>query len=334
MKHMKTNMKILLFILFPCTLFLIFFSCFIPSNKVDVIPELEIAETPVRIGFSQTDCSNPWRTIQLMSFKESAKIHGYELIYYEPEEDSTVWQRKNLQHLLLDNPDYLVISPKDISALKDLLLEIEEMGIGIILVDTDKVIDPAIRYLTRISSNYSAEGQLCAKALAEYFNGDSAKIIEITGDPELDYTQIRSASFAEELLQHRNLSIAATVNGNFDSETSIKAIEKIVSDGDITFNAIFAHSDEAGIGALQALKVAGKDIHSIPIVSINGSQDALKAIIAEEYVATITSSPGIGTVVMSAIAQHQAGYELPEWILIPNKIYNRMNALENYNYAY
>lgn len=328
--------KIIIFTIIVSLFFLIFIVFYryqnLMNNSVDYNTESEGFQ--IRIGFSQTDCSNPWRTIQLMSFKESANIYNYELIYYEPEEDSTQWQVENLRLLLKDKPDYLVISPKELSALTDIIIEAEQMGIGIIFVDTDKVMNEDIHYLTRISSNYFTEGKLCAQILADYYNGESAHIIEITGDTMLDYTGIRSDSFAKELKKYSNLTISATVAGNFDSDTGVKTIEKIVTDNSLHFDAIFVHSDEAGIGVLQALKVAGKDIRNIPIISINGSQDALKAIIAEEYLATITSSPNIGAVVMSAISQHQNGYKLPEWILIPNKIYDRTNALENYNYAY
>lgn len=333
----KNKMKVIIIFIFSLSLFCISLFIFYPLfdfKKEDISLASKTDNSHIRIGFSQTDCSNPWRTIQLMSFKESAKMHNYELIYYEPEEDSTQWQIKNLRQLLQDKPDYLVISPKELSPLKDILAEAEQMEIGIILVDTNKVMDKDIHYLTRISSNYSTEGKLCAKILADYYNGELAQIIEITGDTMLDYTKIRSTAFETELRKYSNLTISETVVGDFDSDTGVKAIEKIMTDNNTRFDAIFVHSDEAGIGALQALKVAGKDMNHIPIVSINGSQDALKAIIAGEYLATITSSPNIGAVVMSAISQHQNGYKLPEWILIPNKVYDRANALENYNYAY
>lgn len=329
----KLNKKYFLFLL-SLTFLTVFLFFSYSNHEYEDISQTNDIKSNVRIGFSQTDCSNPWRTIQLTSFKESAKMHGYELIYYEPEEDSIEWQQENLRLLLENDLDYLVISPKDISALKEILLEAEKMGTSIIFIDTDKVTDKDIRYLTRISSNYAIEGQLCADALGEYFKNTPAKIIEITGDTDLEYTQVRSLAFALQLKKYPDLSVAAVINGDFDSDTAAKALEKIVADKEISFDAIFAHSDEAGIGALQALKVAGKDISNIPIVSINGSQDALKAIIAKEYLATITSSPNIGTVVMSAIEQHENGYRAPEWILIPNKKYDAANALENYNYAY
>lgn len=325
-----------------CILLILPLFCLLLSGLLSVsspprapfISKQETDDGTIRIGFSQTDCSNPWRAIQLISFKESANMHGYQLIYYEPEEDSSEWQLKNLEQLLSDRLDYLVISPKELSTLKDTLLKAESMGIGIIFIDTDQVTDPDIHYLTRISSSYPSEGRLSARILADYFKGENAHILEITGDPELDYTPVRSAAFRLELSRYPNLSLIATVDGSFDSEAAMKIVERMVTDSETDFDALFIHSDEAGIGALQALKLAGKDVHSIPIVSINGSQDALKAIIAEEYLATVTSSPNVGTVVMSAISQHINGYQLPKWVIIPNKVYDRSNALENYNYAY
>ena len=149
MKMCKKNIWILLFLTLciPCLLGLLYNSLY---KQEKIIPVPKPNDAYVRIGFSQTDCSNPWRAIQLMSFKESAKAHGYQLIYYEPEEDTSEWQLKNLRQLLMDHPDYLVISPKELSALKDILMEAEAMGVGVIFVDTDHVSDPDIHYLTRI----------------------------------------------------------------------------------------------------------------------------------------------------------------------------------------
>ena len=69
-----------------------------------------------------------------------------------------------------------------------------------------------------------------------------------------------------------------------------KQSNSFLAEHTIDFNAVFAPTDEDGLGVLQALKLAGaKPGKNIVIVSIEGIQDVLKAIIAEEYLATVKS---------------------------------------------
>ena len=103
----------------------------------------------------------------------------------------------------------------------------------------------------------------------------------------------------------------------------------------ITFNAVFAHSDEDGLGALQALKAAGlKPGQDVQIVSINGIQDVCKAIIAGEYLGSVESNPKWGQVVMTLVRQIERGAKPFPSVMSPYRIINAQNAGEIFNTAY
>ncbi len=116
--------------------------------------------------------------------------------------------------------------------------------------------------------------------------------------------------------------------------TAQKSMEEMLAGEPYYYNAIVAYSDEDGLGVLQALKVAGKADGSVPIISINGVQDALKAIIAGEYYATVESSPEVGPLIMQLIGSNEKGYAPAKQVFIPYNIFDRDNVLEQYKNAY
>ena len=79
--------------------------------------------------------------------------------------------------------------------------------------------------------------------------------------------------------EHSNLYVSKRVESSGNRLTAQKVTESVIADQDIDFNAVFAQSDEDGLGVLQALKLAGMEPgEDVVIVSIGGIQDVFKAI--------------------------------------------------------
>ena len=82
--------------------------------------------------------------------------------------------------------------------------------------------------------------------------------------------------------------------GNFDRVTAQKAMEnaliKAANRGQ-TIDAVFAHSDEDGLGPSRPSKVAGLPPGEIAIVSINGIQDCARPSLPENIWARWRATP-------------------------------------------
>ena len=159
--------------------------------------------------------------------------------------------------------------------------------------------------------------------------------MELTGTEGSFITKERANGFHAELQNHPNMRVAYTGAGDFDRMTAQRAMENIIMGAEQPIHAVFAHSDEDGLGALQALKIAGrKPMEEVVIVSINGVQDVLKAIIAEEYLATVESSPELGRITVEVIFLHQKGVQPPPYILKPYRVFSGENALQLFAESY
>lgn len=293
-------------------------------------PEPE-GSSRLRVGFSQLETDNPWRTAQINSFREALLPNGMDFIYHEPEAYTVQWQLEDIRSLIQEKVDYLAIVPADLSALTPVLQDAKEAGIPVILIDQSAETIDRSYYVSLISADYLKEGQICASLLAERFGQEPCNIVEIYGTESSPGAQARSRGFHQALAQYPNLRVTDVEYGNFDRVTAQKAMENALikaSTRGQTIHAVFAHSDEDGLGALQAIKVAGLPPGEIAIVSINGIQDVCKAIIAGEYLGTVESNPRWGFLVAFLIQQMERGVKPFPTVMIPYQIITSENAAQ------
>lgn len=293
-------------------------------------------ENHIRVGFSQIETDNPWRTAQINSFREALDPAGSEFIYHEPEEYTASWQAADILALIRENVDYLVIVPANASQLIPSLEQAKEAGIPVILISQDtSTIDRSL-YVSRIMTDYRKEGEICARMLEHKYKDQICNIVEIFGPENSPAAMARSEGFHREIDKYANLRIVDVENGNFNRITAQKAMENALiqaSNKGESIHAVFAHSDEDGLGALQAIKAAGAD-ENLSIVSINGIQDVCKAIIAGEYLGTVESNPKWGQIVLTLINQMESSSKPFPVVIIPYRIVTADNAAEYSRTAY
>ena len=240
-----------------------------------------------------------------------------------------------MKKLINDGIKYLVIAPKEQVVLQEILVKAKEKGVAVILLSCQTDIASKDLFKTTISTDYILEGRICAKIIAEKFKDRECRIVEISGTEGSSIARDRSLGFHEEIEKYDNLTVITSEIGDFNRITAQHAMESIIAGYADDFDAVFAHSDEDGLGVLQALKVAGyKPGEGISIVSINGLQDVIKAIIAGEYTATVENNPRLGFVVFDIIAQIERGFTQCQNVVMPYRIIDSDNAEELLEMSY
>ena len=186
-----------------------------------------------------------------------------------------------------------------------------------------------------VASDYYAEGELCADILARHFGIEPCHTMVIQGEKSSAMDWERYMGFMHGVREHSNLYVSKRVESSGNRLTAQKVTESVIADQDIDFNAVFAQSDEDGLGVLQALKLAGMEPgEDVVIVSIGGIQDVFKAIIAREYLATVKSSPEYGDAVFDIINRHQRGEDPDRQTMVKHREYPMDNAEELFEDAY
>jgi ribose transport system substrate-binding protein len=90
---------------------------------------------------------------------------------------------------------------------------------------------------------------------------------------------------------------------------------------------VFAHNDEMAIGAITALKAAGKHPgQDIKVVSIDGTKDAINLVLSGDEYAVVQSNPRLGPLTFQTLAQYIKGQDLPAWVVQPDKVFKKADG--------
>src|SRR5215213_6096073 len=131
------------------------------------------------------------------------------------------------------------------------------------------------------------EGKKAAEIMADLTN-EEAKIAVLEGTPGASVTIDRTEGFEKEIKEeYPNMEIVASQTGNFVRTDGQKVMEQLIQ-ANPDINAVYAENDEMALGAVQALKDAGKDPgNDVKVVSIDGARQAVQAIISGDINAVI-----------------------------------------------
>lgn len=292
------------------------------------------------VGFAQVGSANPWRLGESKSMQDEAKARGYTLIETNANED-TAKQIADLKSLIAQKPDILIFPPRESQAIAPIVMEAKAAGIPVILIDRDvdhAIAKPDEDYVTFIGSDFVDQGRRAAEWLVKA-TGGTAKIIELEGTTGSDPAIDRKTGFDDYLLgmfrgtptpdgAHAGMEIIASQTADFSRDMGREVMQTLLqSHPDVT--AVYAHNDEMVIGAIAALeeagKVPGKDVI---LVSIDGENAALDAIVEGKLGATVESSPFFGPIAFQTMDKYIAGEDIPDWVKVEDRFFDSSNAAE------
>jgi galactofuranose transport system substrate-binding protein len=306
-----------------------------------------------KVGFSQVEMNNPWRTAQTASMQDEAKKLGHELVYTDAG-GSEAKQIADVDSMIAQQVDLIFLAPRSEKPLAQAVLKAKDAGIPVILLDRDvdhTIAKPGEDYVCFIGSNFIQEGARAAEWLARTMSG-TATIIELEGttgsSPAIDRqkgfrdyiggtyepTDDSGTPAAMPAGGFPDMKIVASQTGDFARDKGRTVFETLYQ-ANPEANAVYAHNDEMALGAIAALEAAGKVPGvDVTIVSIDGSRDALQAIIDGKLGATVECNPRFGPKAFETMAQYAAGDEIPVTIINPDRFFDASNAKEFIDEAY
>jgi ribose transport system substrate-binding protein len=304
------------------------------------VPPLEQKDS-YTIGFSQVGSTNPWRIGETNSMKDQFETQlGWKLIMTDANEDTNK-QLSDIDSIIAQRPDIMIFPPRETKALAPKVLEINQAGIPVILIDRDvdhTIAKPGVDYITFIGSDFEEQGKRAAEWLVKA-TGGQAKIIELEGTTGADPAILRKKGFDEYIAgmfkgspvpegAQAGMEIIASQDGDFLRDTGRKVMETLLqANPDVT--AVYAHNDEMAIGAIAALEAAGrKPGEDVILVSIDGENAALDAIVEGKLGATVESSPFFGPIAHETMMKYINGEDIPDWVVVEDRFFDSSNAAE------
>ncbi|MCP8969672.1 ABC transporter substrate-binding protein [Ectobacillus ponti] len=286
------------------------------------------------VGWSQMENNNPWRIAETKSIRDEAKKRGIKMVYSDAQGD-TAKQVSDVEDMVAQKVDYIVLAPREFEGLAPALAAAKKAGIPVILVDRKAKGTVGEDYVTFLGSNFIQQGERAADWLMQAM-GNKGNVVELTGTSGSSVAMDRQKGFTDRLkAKAPDMKIIASQTGDFARANGQKVMENLLQSYGDKINAVYAHNDEMAIGAINAIKAAGKvPGKDITIVSVDGTKDALKAIINSEMGATVESSPFFGPRVFDVIEKLQKKESVPTEIIIEDRFFDKNNAKEFVDQAY
>jgi ABC-type sugar transport system substrate-binding protein len=286
------------------------------------------------VGFSQSEKeANPFRIAETASIKAEAKKLGVKQLLTTNAQSDLNKQVSDIKSMLDRGAQLLIVAPLNSDGLQPALDAAKAKKVPVVTIDRLVTSKPCTDYLTFIGSNFVEQGKRAADEMVRV-TGGQGKVAILLGASGNNVTTDRTSGFKDELAKTPGLSIAAEQTGEFDRSKGQAVMEQLIqSNPDIT--AVYAENDEMGIGAVNALKSAGKAPgKDVKIVSIDGTANAVKLITKGQYNAVIESNPRFGPLAFEQLTKFEAGESIPNNVIISDDSYDETNAAQKVGNAF
>jgi ABC-type sugar transport system substrate-binding protein len=268
------------------------------------------------LGFSQVGAESGWRTANTKSIQESATAAGIDLKFSDAQGKQEN-QIKALRSYIAQKVDVIAFSPVVESGWDTVLKEAKDAGIPVIL--TDRAVDSQDKtlYKTFIGSDFVKEGKLAGEWLVDQYKGKTGevKIVELQGTTGSAPANDRKKGFGDAIAADPNLKIIASQTGEFTRAKGKEVMEAFLK-ANKKIDVLFAHNDDMGLGALEAIEAAGlKPGVDIKIITIDAVHDGMQALADGKFNFIAECSPLLGPQLMDLAKKVKAGEAVEPRIL-------------------
>jgi ABC-type sugar transport system substrate-binding protein len=305
-------------------------TCTIEQYGVDAV-DLEGAI----VGFSQSEPdAASWRAAETASLRAEAEARGVADLIVTNANNELSKQISDIQEMLAQGVDALIVAPVNSDGLDPALTAAREAGVPVLTIDRKVTNEHCVDYVAYLGSDFVEQGRRAADALAAATDG-TANVAVLLGSSGNNVTDGRRDGFRDQVeAEYPDITIVAEQTANA-SRTEGQAVTEQLLQAHPEIDAVYAYNDEEGLGAMAAIEAAGlQPGEDVRIVSIDGTANAVQAIVDGKYTAVIESNPRFGPLAFATLADFFAGEPIAQDLIIEDGVYDADNAAENLSKAF
>ena len=285
------------------------------------------------IAFSQIGQESDWRTANTDSVTAAIEGHeGWEFVYSDGQQKQEN-QIQALRNFITQGVDYILFTGVVTSGWDEVLTEVNEAEIPLILLDRIPDCADKIEYKAAFGGDFPLEGRRQVQWAGEYLKSigktENVKVVIMEGTTGADAQVGRTEGNLAALADYPFMEVVGQQTGNFTRaegqalmESWLKSIDQI--------DVLIAQNDDMALGAIDAIKAAGKvPGKDIIIVGCDSVKAAFEAIVAGDMNATIECTPLYGPFVVKTIEDLEAGVEYDKTVVHPEEgVYDCVGGIE------
>jgi inositol transport system substrate-binding protein len=274
------------------------------------------------VGVTMLSMQNEFIVNVADEIEKKAQELGVELITVDAER-SALKQIEQVESFIAQGVDVIIMNPCEVEASSPAVAKALAAKVPIINVNSATSATPT----AFIGSDDVESGRIAMEYIAQRLGG-KGNVIMIHGYMG-QAAQIQREQGAREVLKkYPGLKLLAHQSGEWDRAKAMSLTENWIQSYGGQINAVFAHNDEMGMGAVKALSAAGlKD--KVVVVSIDAIPDALRAVQQGTLDATVfQNAQQQGGQALETAVKIARGQPYEQQVLVPFELVTKQNVAQ------
>ena len=216
-----------------------------------VIPDL----SGYSMGFAQVGAESGWRTANTQSIQDAAAEAGIDLKFTDAQGEQES-QIESIRQFIQQGVDIIAFSPVVETGWDAALVEARDAGIPVVLTDRAIESDEEGLYVTFLGSDFIREGVWAGDWVNENFaDADQVNWVELQGTTGSAPANDRAEGFRS-VVTDPKFELIDSQTGDFTRAGGKQVMEAFLQAHD-DIDLVFAHNDDMGLGAIEAIEAAG-----------------------------------------------------------------------------
>lgn len=230
-----------------------------PGTSGKALPSSCSSGTPT-IGVALPNTVNPYYIAMQKSFQDNGKADGFDIkMAIANDSDST--QLSQVQSFIQQGVCAIALNAVNSGPGAASVALANQAGIPVFTVNV--IIDEAslkaqnASIVQYVGADQTAGGKLMGEQAIKDLGSSTKLTVGIVGDPDQIPTNLRDKGFTDALGTGGNVTVLPTVNSKVDPNVALQVTSDLLQSNP-AINLIFADTGPGAVGAIQAIKQAGK----------------------------------------------------------------------------
>ncbi|MBD9491379.1 sugar ABC transporter substrate-binding protein [Ensifer sp. ENS11] len=279
------------------------------------------------IGVSMAQFDDNFLTVLRNGMSDYAKtLDGVDLQIEDAQNDVSK-QQSQIQNFIAAGVTAIIVNPVDTDATAAMSKIAADAGIALVYVNREPVnVDTLPEKQAFVASNEQESGTLQTQEICKMLGG-KGKAVVMMGELSNQAARMRTKDIHDVLATEacKGIEIVEEQTANWSRTQGSDLLTNWLSAG-LEFDAVISNNDEMAIGAIQALKAAGRPMDSVVIGGIDATQDALAALAAGDLDVTVfQNAAGQGKGSVDAALKLAKGEPVEKKVYIPFELVTKEN---------
>lgn len=239
-----------------------------------------------------------------------AEAQGVELTI-KAADNATDTQLAQVESFIADGVSAILVIPVDTSAAQPMVDAAKAANVPLVFVNRN----PSIAGVPYVGSDSLVSGTLEMEQLAKLAGG-KGNVAILQGELSNEAAVLRTQGCNDVVAKNPGMKVVKTEAGDWQRDKGLTITENWLQSG-VKIDVICANNDEMALGAIAALKAAGK-LETTLVGGVDATGDALAAMQAGELATTVfQDASGQGAGGVKAALQLINGETVPDYVDIP-----------------